>query len=47
MTFCQWFAHCENEATTTKSHPVLGAVPACDRCAAKIDRIAASTNQPH
>lgn len=47
MNPCQWFAHCDNQATATKAHPVLGAVPVCARCAAKIDRIAASTSQPH
>lgn len=31
---CQWFALCENEATGTTPHPVLGDVPTCPRCAA-------------
>lgn len=30
---CQWFALCTNEATQTISHPILGEVPTCDRCA--------------
>jgi hypothetical protein len=30
---CEWFARCELEATTLVPHPVLGDVPACDRCA--------------
>jgi len=32
---CQWFLLCENPATTTVAHPVLGAVPCCARCAAR------------
>jgi hypothetical protein len=30
---CQWFALCDREATGTTSHPILGEVPTCDRCA--------------
>lgn len=33
--FCEWFALCENPATGTIDHPILGPVPTCDRCAAK------------
>lgn len=43
---CQQFALCENEATTTRpgAQIVDGKlqiveVPACDRCAEKVDRI--------
>jgi len=35
-TLCQWFALCTNPATITRPHPVLGDVPICDRCQAKI-----------
>ena len=30
---CRWFLRCDNPATTTVPHPILGAVPCCDRCA--------------
>ncbi len=36
---CQWFALCENPATTTREHSILGNVPICDRCNAKIERL--------
>jgi hypothetical protein len=32
---CEWFALCTNAATQLVSHPILGDVPACDRCAAR------------
>lgn len=31
---CEWFAMCDNLATGTIPHPVLGDVPICDRCRA-------------
>ena len=30
---CMWFAACDNPATGTTPHPILGDVPTCDRCA--------------
>lgn len=33
---CQWFALCDNQATTTVAHPVLGDVPICARCLARL-----------
>ena len=39
--FCAWFALCPNAATRTRSHPVLGDVPICDRCDDKIERLSA------
>jgi hypothetical protein len=29
---CQWFALCDQPATGTMPHPILGDVPICDRC---------------
>ena len=29
---CRWFARCDNYATHAEAHPVLGSVPACNRC---------------
>ena len=33
---CQWFARCANPTTEAASHPVLGPVPICPRCAQKL-----------
>ena len=30
---CRWFLACDNPATTMVSHPIMGAVPTCARCA--------------
>lgn len=32
---CEWYALCTNTAVGTVVHPVLGAVPCCQRCADK------------
>lgn len=40
---CQWFALCENDATTTRRGPIgdgkFGPVPICDRCNDRIERL--------
>ena len=42
---CEWFYLCDNEATTTRTGPLLGSptgwgeIPICDRCNDKIDRL--------
>lgn len=43
-TICKWFLLCENEATTTRSHPILGDVPICKRCDDKIAAIERPSN---
>lgn len=40
---CGWFALCERPATTTRPHPILGDVPTCDRCAARVDHLMEKT----
>ena len=34
MGICEWFAACGRPAVVLVPHPVLGQVPACQRCAA-------------
>lgn len=33
---CEAFALCTNAASVLTSHPILGAYPACERCAARL-----------
>lgn len=40
-TICQWFLKCRNVATTTEPHPILGDVPICARCQARVRRMEA------
>jgi hypothetical protein len=35
---CEWFALCTNNAIGTAPHPILGAVPICQRCADKMEK---------
>ena len=37
VVVCEWFARCTNLTSLAASHPVLGPVPICERCAAKLD----------
>lgn len=32
MEQCQWYAACFNTAIGFVSHPIIGAVPVCQRC---------------
>lgn len=34
---CEWYALCDNPADGMVSHPILGEVPTCQRCADKHD----------
>lgn len=36
---CEWFALCTNEAETEHPHPILGAVPICARCLARVSHL--------
>ena len=36
VQLCEWFFLCKRPATGIESHPVLGEVPICARCAAWI-----------
>lgn len=38
---CKWFALCDHPATSRQPHPILGEVPICNRCAAKLKAIEA------
>lgn len=38
-TKCQWWALCGNDASTTRSHPILGDVPICERCDDKVEAL--------
>lgn len=36
---CQWWLNCTRVARLTRAHPVLGAVPICRACNAKVERL--------
>lgn len=36
---CEWYLMCTNKASVMLRHPILGAVPACARCAEKDARL--------
>lgn len=33
---CEWFAMCDHDADGLRTHPVLGHVPICARCADRV-----------
>lgn len=35
---CEWFGWCDRRAVVRIGHPVLGSVPACERCEARVRR---------
>lgn len=35
---CDWFAMCDRRAVLEVSHPILGHVPTCHRCAERVRR---------
>jgi hypothetical protein len=41
---CAWFAQCTRRATLVRPHPVLGDVPTCHDCNAKLDRLGPVTS---
>jgi len=36
---CMWVLLCDNLATTTRPHPILGDVDICDRCNTNAERL--------
>jgi len=36
---CSWFAKCKRPAAAIRQHSVLGGVPICARCDAKIEEL--------
>lgn len=36
---CQWWLLCDNLATTTRTHPILGEVPICKSCDEKMEAL--------
>lgn len=43
MGLCEWWLLCDHEATHVHPHPILGDVPICDRCEAKLAEIEGTT----
>jgi hypothetical protein len=39
LVTCEYFALCVNEADGTVTHPILGQVPTCRRCAEKMEKV--------
>lgn len=43
-TRCEWFALCDHVAAGVVSHPILGDVPTCQRCADKFGLTVVTTD---
>jgi hypothetical protein len=42
---CAWFAGCDNISTGAMAHPIIGDVPICDRCRARVERAATTGHE--
>jgi hypothetical protein len=36
IQMCEWFLLCDRDAAGTVTHPILGEVPVCERCASAL-----------
>lgn len=43
---CEWFALCDRPADGVVSHPILGDVPCCARCAANLNLNLITESEP-
>lgn len=43
---CEWYLLCDNSATGTTPHPILGEVPICQRCAGRHDLLVSPFPDP-
>ncbi len=41
---CRWYFMCTNDATGVRWHSILGDVPICDRCEARVKRLEQEIN---
>lgn len=43
---CLWYHRCNRRAATWRWHPILGSIPICHRCAAKLATQVSVTREP-